>query len=57
MDFINQYSFFDFMFKDFKKGMETSGKAGRFDPTMAPMAAMLANDADIADVALFAAGL
>lgn len=39
--------------KDFKKGMATQGKAGRFDPTMAPMAAMLATDADVADVAAF----
>ena len=39
--------------KDFKKGMETQGKAGRFEVTMAPMAATLATDADIADVAAF----
>ncbi len=39
--------------KDFKKGMETQGKAGRFEATMAPMAAMLATDADIADVAAY----
>ncbi len=38
---------------DFKKGLETQGKAGRFDPTMAPMAAMLATPSDVADVAAY----
>jgi cytochrome c553 len=38
--------------KEFKKGMETQGRQGRFEPSMAPMAAPL-SDADIADLAAY----
>lgn len=38
--------------KEFKKGMETNGSQGRFEPSMAPMAAPL-SDADMADIAAY----
>lgn len=38
--------------KEFKKGFETQGAQGRFEPSMAPMAAPL-SDADIADLAAY----
>jgi cytochrome c553 len=38
--------------KEFKKGMETQGAQGRFEPSMAPMAAPL-SDTDMADLAAY----
>ncbi|QGX41756.1 cytochrome c4 [Permianibacter aggregans] len=38
--------------KEFKKGMETQGKVGRFEPSMSPMAAPL-SEADMADLAAY----
>ena len=38
--------------KEFKKGMETQGAQGRFEPSMAPMAAPL-SETDMADLAAY----
>ena len=38
--------------KEFKKGMETQGAQGRYEPSMSPMAAPL-TDTDIADLAAY----